>query len=215
MSLSLLAIISANGSGDVVDKVRLSLEASSAGWFRLVKHAGYAVAIGCAMEAPETFVIIKRWWLLTFRDEEKEETKEDKKSWFVPLAAVGLIVIVIGILIETFAEGKVSDVDALLRAHESDKITAAESEAGNAKKSAEGAAQAADRADAAALDAEIKATTASNKSDLETKKREELGMSFHILPAIKGYLPLHGSPLESRAIRFTFSGSNMVHLSLS
>jgi hypothetical protein len=84
VSLSLLAIISANGSGDVVDKVRLSLEASSAGWFRLVKYAGYAVAIGCAMEAPETLVIIKRWWLLTFRDEEKEETKEDKKRSYPP-----------------------------------------------------------------------------------------------------------------------------------
>jgi hypothetical protein len=53
VSFSLLAIISANGSGEVVDKVRLALESSSAGWFRLVKYAGYAVAIGCAMEALE------------------------------------------------------------------------------------------------------------------------------------------------------------------
>lgn len=132
MSFSLLSIIALNGSIEAVDSFRLSLEASSARWFSVVKYAGYAVAVGCALEAPETFVTIKRWWLLKFRDEEREETKEEKKKWFIPLAAIGLLFIVVGIVVETYAEGKVSDVDALLRGHESDKITAAENDAGSA-----------------------------------------------------------------------------------
>ena len=150
VSLSLLAIVF---SSEVVDEVRTSLEADSAFWFGWVKYSGYAVAVGCAMEAPETFILIKRWWLLRFRDIEREETKEDKRSWIVPLAALGLLIIVVGIVAETYCEGKVSDVDALIRAHESDKITAAENEAASATRHAGDAAanakKAEDSADAA------------------------------------------------------------------
>jgi hypothetical protein len=128
--------MSSNGSPDASDKIRLSLEASSAGWFKLVQWAGYAVALGCSMEAPETFIIIRRWWFLRFREIDHEETKEDRKSWPTPLAAVGLIVIVIGIVLETFGESKVSDVDALLRTHESEKLSAAEQEAASATRDA-------------------------------------------------------------------------------
>jgi hypothetical protein len=159
VSLSLFSLISSNGPVDAVDQVRMNLEASSASWFALVKYAGYAVAAGCAMEAPETFVIIKRWWLLKFREEDKEETKEDKKSWILPLAAVGLLVIVVGIVVETYAEGKVSDIDALLRAHESDKITEAEGaaaaairDAGTAKDSAAQANESAEQVAATSLE---------------------------------------------------------------
>jgi hypothetical protein len=172
VSLSLLAMIFLNEPSDAVDKVRLSLEASSACWFAWVKYAGYAVAVGCAMEAPETFVTIKRWWLLTFRDEEKEETKKEKKSWILPLAAVGLIIIVVGILIETFAEAKVSDVDAQIRSHESDKISAAENnaaaairEAGNAKDSAKEAAGSSALAKGSAVNATTLATGARKEAD--------------------------------------------------
>jgi hypothetical protein len=77
-----------------------------------------------------------KWWLLRFRDIEREETREAKRSWIVPLAALGLLIIVAGIIAETYCEGKVSDVDALLRAHESDKITAAEGEAATATRDA-------------------------------------------------------------------------------
>jgi hypothetical protein len=131
VSLSLLSIILSNGP-DAVDQVRLSLEGYSADWFALVKHAGYAVGVGCLFEAPETIVIVKRWFKLRSRTGDGEETLNDKKSWFVPLAAVGLLIVVIGIVVETYAEGQVSDVDALLRSHASDKISQAESDAGTA-----------------------------------------------------------------------------------
>ena len=156
----LLAMISSNGSPDALDKVRLSLEASSAGWFNLVKWAGYGVALGCAMEAAETFIIIRRWWLLRFRGTDHEETKEDRKSWLTPLAAVGLIIIVIGIVLETFGESKVSDVDALLRTHESEKLSAAEREAASATRDAGTARNSAVTAAAASSDAKTSSSNA-------------------------------------------------------
>jgi hypothetical protein len=152
VSLSLFWLISSNAPA--VDTVRLSLESSSEEWFSWVRYAGYAVAIGCAMEAPETFVIIKRWWLLRFRDDEREETKEDKRGWIVPLAALGLLIIVVGIVVETYAEDRVSYFDGLLRTHESDKITVAENEAAEATRQAGGAA--------------ASATTAHSESDAAT-----------------------------------------------
>jgi hypothetical protein len=54
-------------------------------------------------------------------------------------------------------------------------IVSLDQKAGDAKDSAEKTAKAADRANAAALDAEGTAITASEKVDLETKKREQLG----------------------------------------
>ncbi len=160
MLFSFLAMISSDGSPDALDKVRLSLEASSAGWFNLVKWAGYAVALGCAMEAPETFIIIRRWWFLRFREIDHEETKEDRESWLTPLAAVGLMVIVIGIFLETFGESKVSDVDALLRTHESEKLSAAEHEAASATRDAGTARNSAVTAAAASSDAKTSSSNA-------------------------------------------------------
>jgi hypothetical protein len=186
VSLSLLAMIASNGSPDALDTVRLSLEASSEWWFALVKYSGYAVAFGCALEAPETFVIIKRWWLLKFRGEEREETIEDKKKWDVPLAAVGLLVIVLGIFLETYAEGKVSDIDARIRSHESDKITAAESAAGAAiKKAADANGRASDnekeaaqlRKDAADLEDSIswRRISSDKRSSIAARLRSYVG----------------------------------------
>jgi hypothetical protein len=111
------------------------------------------------MEAPETFIIIKRWWLLRFRDIDREETKEDRKSWPAPLAAMGLIIIVIGIVLETFGESKVSDVDALLRTHESEKLSAAEREAASATRDAGTAKGSAITAAAASSDAKTSSSS--------------------------------------------------------
>jgi hypothetical protein len=202
VSLSLLAMIVSNGSSDVVDGVRLSLEESSAYWFSIVKYSGYAVAAGCALEAPETFVIIKRWFLLKFRGEDREETIADKKKWDVPLAAVGLLVIVIGIFLETYAEGKVSNFDALLRAHESDKITAAEGDAasairdaGTAKTSANDAAAASTTAKGSASSAMILATGArkeadSFEADIVAAKKQATEANSHLANALQRVVDL-------------------------
>jgi hypothetical protein len=181
VSLSLLAIILSNAVPDSMDSVRIELETRSAFWFGLVKYSGYAVAIGCAMEAPETIILIKRWWLLRFRDEDREETREEKKRWIVPLAATGLLIIVVGIVLETYFEGKVSDVDAELRAHESDKITAAEKEAasatrqaGSAADNAQAAQNSADDAGDSAAEAEADAKDAKGQADAVGEKADDL-----------------------------------------
>ncbi len=123
MSLSLLPLICLIPIA-AVDTVRLALERDSAFWFRLTKYSGYAVAFGCVLEVPETVVAIKRWWLLRFRGEDHHETTEERKSRIVPLTAVGLLIIVSGIVAETYSEGKVSDTESTLRAHEEQRLEA-------------------------------------------------------------------------------------------
>lgn len=170
VSLSLASWILSSAPSDGPDKVRLALEACSASWFRLVKYSGYAVAIGCAMEAPETFSAMKRWWMLRFRGVDKEETIEEKRSIFVPVAAIGLLVIVLGIVVETYSEARVSGVDALERQHESDKITAAEGEAVSAILDAGSAASSAQRAQWSADAATADATKAQGSANAAGKK---------------------------------------------
>ncbi len=188
MSLFLFSMIFSNGPTTAVDTVRLSLEANSAFWFRLVKYSGYAVAFGCLLEAPETFVIIKRWWLIKFRDVEREEAKEDKKSWIIPLAAMGLIIIVVGIVAETYFEGKVSDADSEIREHESQVVSTAETNAatangiaGDAEKKAaqleKDAAQLQKDADAERLE-RVKLEAQVNPRRLTPKQEEEIGNSL-------------------------------------
>lgn len=214
MSLSLFAMIVSNGVVDAADKVRVGLEADSAYWFGLVKYSGYAVALGCAMEAPETFILIKRWWLLRFRDIEREETKEDKKSWIVPLAALGLLIIVIGIVAETYCEGRVSDADASLRAHESDKITAAENEAAAATREAGSAAVNAGLAQKSADNADKDAGDAARKAALAGKEADKLGneismvqyfstsRAIHDQKSLKAQLePFRGQPVVFRSYK--------------
>ena len=148
-----------------VNAVRVGLETRSAWWFALVQFAGYAVALGCAMEIPETFLILRRWFKVRFRDLELEETIEDKKSWIVPLAAVGLIFIVVGIVVETFAEAKVSSIEGSIRTFESTQITTAEKDAASAVKGAGTAKDSAIVAGTAAANARFQAEQAGKQSE--------------------------------------------------
>jgi len=160
VSLSLFSTIFLNGSSPVsVDTRRLALEASSADWFRWVTWYGYAVAVGCAMEVWEVSITIKNWWLFSFR---KIEIAEDKGSWASPIAAVGLILIVAGIVLETYCEGKVADAETELRNHFSETLTAAENEAASATRDAGTAKQSA-----------LIAARASGEASLSSKKAED------------------------------------------
>ena len=179
MSLSLLSWIPANGLPTAVDSVRVGYENASANWFRLVKYAGYAVAGGCVLEAPETFIQLKRWILLRFRGIDHKESDKDRKSLFIPAAALGLFIVVAGIVAETYFEGRVSNVESALRTHESDKIIAAETDAANATRDAGTAKQSAidaqtasgkavtdsGTAESTARDASVKASDARAEAD--------------------------------------------------
>ncbi len=158
-------MISPSSPLDAVDHLRLCLEALSALWFSRVKYTGYAVFVGCAMELPETFDTIKKWWRTPGKDQERGDCKEEEKNWKIPLAGIGLIVIVVGIWLETYAEGKVSDIDTLLRSHESEKLTAAESEAASAVRDAGTAKHSADTAMADATRAKDASTKAIGSAD--------------------------------------------------
>jgi hypothetical protein len=112
--------------------VRLSLEAESAKWFGRSLISGGVVAFGCLLEVWETAVSLRNW----FRARRGLEVKENPKSWGIPIAALGLLLVVGGIVAEVAYEGLASNADARLRAHESDVLSAAETNAGEANERA-------------------------------------------------------------------------------
>lgn len=110
-------------SGFAPDPERLRLEAESAKWFRGVWICGVAVAIGCALEVWETCITLISWR----RHKRKlPPLKENPGSWRIPMAALGLLLVIGGVAGETIFEVLVSNSDAAIRAHESDVLTRAE-----------------------------------------------------------------------------------------
>src|ERR1035438_7538125 len=104
-----------NGSTSVApDPVRLSLEAENAKWFGRSLISGGIVAFGCLLEIWETAISVRNW----FRARSGLAVKENPKSWGIPIAALGLLLVVGGIVAEVTYEGLSSNADARLRAHE-------------------------------------------------------------------------------------------------
>lgn len=130
MFLSLLLAVLSNGSPVPVDTVRLSLVAAGAFWFRWVLIACCLVAVGCAMELPETITVFKRWRFARFKDEEVEE---DPKDWRIPLAAIGLIFVILGVGGETIFESLNSNAETSIREHDSAVLRLAEADAAIAR----------------------------------------------------------------------------------
>jgi len=102
------------------------------------------VAFGCVLDAWEVAIDLINWRRAR-RNPKLEPLFENPGSWRYPLAALGLFLVVRGIVSETVFEVLNSNVESQLRSYESDKITAAESkaadairDAGSAKQSAEG-----------------------------------------------------------------------------
>jgi len=112
------------------DPVRLSLEAESAKWFTRSLISGGVVAFGCLLEIWETAISVRNW----FRARRDLTIKEDPKSWGIPIAAFGLLLVVWGIVAEVTYEGLASNADARLRAHESDVLSIAEANTAAADK---------------------------------------------------------------------------------
>jgi len=129
MSLSLLWAISPNGSPVPIDTDRLALVASSAFWFRGVLISGFVVAIGCAMELPETIAVFRRWKSARFKD---EIIDENPKNWRIPVAAFGLILVILGVGAETIFESLTSNAETSIREHDSALLGNAEKDAGTA-----------------------------------------------------------------------------------
>ena len=116
-----------------VDPVRIALEADSAKWFRGVWTSGIAVAVGCVLEIWEVVVDLRNW-----RRHRKSlhVIPDNPGSWMYPLAALGILLVVGGIVSETVFEVLASNADAAIRSHESDVVSTAETNAAVANKQA-------------------------------------------------------------------------------
>jgi hypothetical protein len=115
------------------DTVRRSLETTSAKWFGYLQLSGYAVAFGCLLEVWETAVSLRNW----LRARRGYHINENPKSWGIPIAAFGLLLVVGGIVAETAFEGLSSNADTAIRSHESDVLSDAETKAGIANERAQ------------------------------------------------------------------------------
>ncbi|MGB9148569.1 MAG: hypothetical protein WCC14_22285 [Acidobacteriaceae bacterium] len=122
-----LSFISESASA-LPDPVRLELAAESAKWFRDLLISGGVVAFGCLLEIWETAVSLRNW----FRARRGLAVKENPRSWGIPIAAVGLLLVVGGVVGEVVYEGLSSNADIKLQSHESDVLSDAETKAGQA-----------------------------------------------------------------------------------
>jgi hypothetical protein len=101
------------------DPIRFSLERKSAEWFTWLVVSGGVVALGCILEVWETYVSLLGW-----RRKRKDRPHNDNpRSWRVPMAAVGLLLVIVGVVGETVFEVLVSNADAAIRTHESDVLS--------------------------------------------------------------------------------------------
>ena len=183
MSPSLFLAIASNGSAlPPVDTVRLSLVASSAFWFRLVLISGFAVALGCAMEVPETIAIFKRWKAARF---EGQILEDDPKHWRIPLAAFGLLIVILGVGAETIFESLDSNAETAVRTHDELVLGNTIVKAGTAKNSADAATAdataAQGSADVAGRKANEAAKTVESVGKRATRIDQELSMAQYFL----------------------------------
>jgi hypothetical protein len=168
ISLSFLLTASA----PVVDSVRISLESTSDKWFiRLLVSTG-VVAIGCVLEIGETWTDLRRWIRLR---RGLPVAEENPTSWHVPAGAIGLMLVIFGVIGEGIFEAYVSTSDTALRLHDEQIVAETRKQAAETYERAAGAMREAESAKLDAEDAKIRAKGANDKSDQETAKREELG----------------------------------------
>jgi len=119
------------------------------------------VAVGCIFEIGETWTDLRRWIRLK---KGLEVSEENPTSWIVPIGAIGLLLVILGVVGEGVFEGLVSKTDTALRAHDEQILGDTESKFGQVKDSAEAAARAADQAKSSASTADVSAKEASSRS---------------------------------------------------
>jgi hypothetical protein len=125
------------------------------------------VAIGCILEIGETFSDLRRW-IRRKRGLPVEE--ENLTSWHVPAGAIGLMLVIIGVIGEGVFEVCVSRSDTALRSHDEQILVETERKSGAAESSAVAAALAASNAE----DASGKASDKSNEATISAGKASAL-----------------------------------------
>jgi hypothetical protein len=123
-------------ASSAIDPIREHLEAESAKWFRGAWISGIVVALGCMFEIWEIVFDLRNWR----RYRKKQNLAPDNPgSWMYPIAALGLFLVVGGIVSETIFEVLASNSDAAIRSHESDVLSEAEAKTAIADRKAEDA----------------------------------------------------------------------------
>lgn len=146
--------------GALVDPVRDALQSTADKWLHRLLLSTVIVAIGVAFEAPEATAILARWYKLRFN---KEVGQPNEKSWVIPAAYLGLLLVIGGIVAEGIFEARLSNADTALRAYDDQILADATKNSGDAKDSAKQAKDAADSAKGAADDAETKTKAAAGE----------------------------------------------------
>jgi len=120
-------------SSPTIDTVRNALVLESGKWFRRLSISSGLVALGCALETWETAIGITRWTRMRRGLPVREE---NPTSWHIPIAAVGLVFVIAGVIGEGIFEAKVSKLETLIRAHDEAILGRTILDAGSAKQSA-------------------------------------------------------------------------------
>lgn len=156
----------------MVDAVRDSLIRESNKWFTRLLISTGVVALGCILEIGETWTSLRNWTRL-----KRKLPVEDPNplSWHIPAGAIGLMLVIVGVLAEGVFEGYVSNSDTAIRGHDEQILADTQRQAADTYERAAIAMREAEGAKIDAEDAKLRAQGASDKSDIETKKREQLG----------------------------------------
>lgn len=156
---------------------RDTLALHSKRWFIGVLVWGGVVALGCLLEVFETRDSFHQWKnvLRNIRLE-----PEDQRSWHKPAAALGLLLVIVGIVGETVCEGFVSFDETSIRQYDEDALGAAKQVAAFAQRDAACA-----RKETAQLDNE----TQGLKTDAAAAKRDMVNAQLELArltgPAVK------------------------------
>ncbi len=135
-----------------VDTVRLSLESESAKWFRWLLRSSWILAAGCFLEIGEAWGAVAAW----YRIQRKQDVQHvNAGSWHAPAAALGLLLVIVGVVGETVFESLASNADARIRTHESENLNAADEKASQAQLGAAFANRAAAEANERAKSSEL------------------------------------------------------------
>lgn len=116
-----------------VDSTRAALESRASTSFLWLLISSGVVALGCIAEMGETWPRFVRWYC---RKNDLPFKEENPLSWLIPLGAIGLVFVIIGVIGEAVSEGVLSVEETNLRAYDEQKLSDTIRLAGIAKDSA-------------------------------------------------------------------------------
>ena len=112
------------------DPTRDALQATADKWFHWILISSGCVAVGVVLEIWEATANVWRWFLLKCG---KQTTEPNEKSWAIPASYVALLFVIAGVVGESVFESFFSNADTALRAHDSQILAKAESDAADAE----------------------------------------------------------------------------------